>query len=172
MIIKQVRSLDPGVPAGAEHLLEQPLPRDLLLFADRIEKRSCRGPHTHVDLLELWTDPMATPALGYARAPFLARVRLQAHGLEGGLRQFDLDYLDFASVTHPNMELGAPWSVELALNPKAANAEGVGLDRLEARDGQLRVLFGGKLLSEEPAPCGVEVLYASPDGFLRSLIGR
>ncbi|PRQ08207.1 PEP/pyruvate-binding domain-containing protein [Enhygromyxa salina] len=171
MIIKQVRSLDPGVPAGAEQLLTQPVPRDLLLFADRIEKRSCRGPHTHVDLLELWTDPM-TPSLGYARSPFLARVRLQAHGLAGGLRQFDLDHLDYAAVTHPNMELGAPWSVELVLDGGVANTEGVGLDRLEARDGLLRVLFGGKLLSEEAAPCGVEVLYASPDGFLRSLIRR
>ncbi|KIG16832.1 hypothetical protein DB30_03994 [Enhygromyxa salina] len=171
MIIKQVRSLDPGVPAGAEHLLTQPLPRDLLLFADRIEKRSCRGTHTHVDLLELWTDPMATPSLGHARTPFLARVRLQARGLEGGLREFDLDHLGFAEVVHPNMELGGPWGVELVLNERAANMEGVGLDRLEARDGLLRVSFEGRLLSEEGAACGVEVLYASPDGFLRSLIG-
>jgi hypothetical protein len=170
MIIKQARSLDPGVPAGAESLLQQPLPRDLLLFADRIERRSCRGTHTRMDLLELWTDPMATPALGFASTPFLARVRLQAQGIEGGLREFDLDHLEWAAVAHPNMELGAPWAFELLLDDSVTTAVGVGLDQLEWRGGLLRVSSGGKLLSEEPAPCATEVLYASPDGFLRSLI--
>ncbi|WP_146155710.1 PEP/pyruvate-binding domain-containing protein [Enhygromyxa salina] len=170
MVIKQVRSLDPGVPSGAEQLLDQPIPRDLVVFADRIERRSCRGSRTRVDLLEVWTDPMAPRELdhGHGRVPFVARVRVDARGLEGGARRFDLDHLELAAVEHPGLDRGAPWAATLSLDPAA----GVAVDRIEISAGLLRVFAGGRLLSEEPAPCSVDVAFASPDGFLRGLLGR
>src|SRR5690606_7261067 len=98
MIIKQVRSLDPGVPPGAERLLGLPIPRELLLHADRIEQRLCRSSRTQLELLEVWTDPMAAPGLGHARVPYLARARIDARGLPGGIVELDLDHRQLTSV--------------------------------------------------------------------------
>jgi hypothetical protein len=169
IVIKQVRSLDPGLPRGLDSLVGEPVPRDLLLHADRVEKRVCRGRRGAVELLEIWTDPGATPPLGYARVPFLARVRVHAQGLEGGPRQLDLHHLSFASVGRGGMASGGPWTLDLALDDSTA-AE-VGLDRIESQAGLLRLGRGGRVLAEDPAPCTTSVLFASPDEFLRSLLG-
>ena len=96
IVLKQVRSLDPGVPPGAERLLEQPIPRELLLFADRIEQRTCRTTRTRVDLVEVWIDPIATPDLGHGQVPFVIRARVQARGFNGGPIDLDFDHSVFA----------------------------------------------------------------------------
>jgi hypothetical protein len=171
LVIKQVRSLDPGPASGVAHLLEQPIPRDLLLFADRIEKRSCRGRGASLELLEVWTDPGASPPLGHADVPFLARLRLEARGLEGGDRRFNLDHLDFERVGRAGMRQGGPWVLDLLLAGAAASSDAVSLDRIESSAGLLRLGRAGRVLGEEPAPCTTEVLFASPDEFLRALLG-
>jgi Pyruvate phosphate dikinase, AMP/ATP-binding domain len=171
IVIKQVRSLDPGPPSGLERLFEQPVPRDLLLFADRIEKRTCRGRRMTLELLEVWTDPGASPPLGHAVVPFLARARLQAQGLEGGPRQFDLDHLVFEKIGRAGMQQGGPWALDLLLAPSVVSNGGVGLDRIESSAGLLRLSRDGRVLGEDPAPCTTEVLFASPDEFLRALLG-
>lgn len=170
IVIKQVRSLDPGLRRGLESLVDQPAPRDLLLHADRIEKRVCRGRRAAVELLEIWTDPGATPPLGHERVPFLARVRVQAQGLEGGARQFDIHHMAFESVGRPGMASGGPWALDLVLDDATANE--VGLDRIESQAGLLRLGLKGRVLGEDPSPCTTAVLFASPDEFLRSLLGQ
>ncbi len=165
MVIKQVRSLDPGVPAGAERLLGLPIPRELLLFADRVEQLRCRAGRAQVELLEVWTDPMATPALGFAQAPYLARVRVQARGLPGGPIELDLSHLELASVAHPGVAEGRPWAVRVGLLASAA-----AIDAVEFEAGLLRLRLGPQQLLSEPAQCSREVLFASADGFLRSLL--
>lgn len=174
LIFKQARSLDPGLPAGAERLLDQPIPRDLLLYADRIEQRSCQGPQTRVVLVELWTDPMAAVDLGHGVIPFLARVQLRAPSLADGEgpRQFDLDHREFVTVEHPELAAGAPWSLKLQLEPTVAPAVGVGMDELVFDHGLLRLAREGATINEEPAPCTPKLLLSSPRAYLRSLIPR
>lgn len=167
MIIKQVRSLDPGVPPGAERLLGLPIPRELLLHADRIEQRLCRSRRTQLELLEVWTDPMAAPDLGHARVPYLARARIDARGLPGGIVELDLDHRQLTSVAHPGMDQGAAWAVRAGF----AGA-GAAIDSVEYANGLLHLRAGSQVLSSEPAQCSSEVLFASPDGFLRALLGR
>lgn len=164
LIIKQVRSLDPGIAGGAAGLIRQPIPRELLLFAERIEVHRCRGARTRLDVLEVWTDPM-TPALGHADAPFVARVRLEVHG-SGGV---ELDHRALTRVDHPGLGSGAPWAVDLELDPAASGP--AGLRRVHHRGGLIQITRDGGPPLEEPAACSVEVLFASPDAFLRSLIG-
>jgi hypothetical protein len=167
MIIKQVRSLDPGVPPGAERVLEQPIPRELVLFADRIEARRCRAGRTQFDVLEIFTDPMASPRLGHERVPYVARARIQAHGLPGGQVDLDLDHLELTTVAHPGMDEGGAWALRLGFA-----GTGSALDSIEFAAGILHLRGGQQVLASEPAQCNTEVLFASPDGFLRSLVGR
>jgi hypothetical protein len=55
--------------------------------------------------------------------------------------------------------------------PELASVAEVGMDRLESSAGLLRRSRTGRVLAEEPAPCTTEVLFASPDEFLRALLG-
>ena len=163
LVIKQARSLDPGVPAGARALMDQPIPRELLLYVARVERRSCRGAKAQLDLIELWTNPMH-PVLGHADEPFLARLRLDAPRLPDGGLLFDLDHLALRGVEHPGAAVGAPWAVRVGLEPA------VGIEQLEHRGGLLRLTAQGKVLLEEPAACRMEVVFDSPDAFLRGLL--
>jgi hypothetical protein len=167
MVIKQVRSLDPGVPPGAERLLSHPIPRELVLFADRIEQRSCRAGRTQFELIEVWTDPMAMPPFGHERVPYVARARVQARGLPGGLTELDLDHLELTAVAHPGMDEGGAWALRLGFA-----GTGAALDSIEFTAGLLHLRAGQQLLASEPAQCTTEILFASADGFLRSLVGR
>ena len=162
LVLKQVRSLDPGIPAGAERLLALPIPRELVLHADRIERRLCRSRRAEVELLEVYTDPMM-PALGHAQTPFLAQVRLDARGLPGGPASVELDHRQLHHIEHPS---GAAWDLRFDLLGAAGTFIHVAVEAglLHVRAGDLPVL-------DEPVQCGVDRLYASPDGLLRALLG-
>jgi hypothetical protein len=165
MVIKQVRSLDPGVPAGAERLLGLPIPRELILFADRIEQRECRAGRTRLELLEIWSDPMASPDLGHSRVPFLARARIAVRGIPGGPVELDLDHRQFSAIAHPGLDEGASWALRLGfVGTQAA------IDSLELSSGVLHLRSGQQTIASEPAQCTTELLFASPDGFLRGLL--
>lgn len=60
----------------------------------------------------------------------------------------------------------------LRFDPGPTASNGVGLDSLEFAGGVLHLRAGSTLLASEPSSCTTKVLFASPDGFLRSLIGR
>ncbi|HLT39303.1 MAG TPA: PEP/pyruvate-binding domain-containing protein [Enhygromyxa sp.] len=167
MVIKQVRSLDPGVPAGAERLLGLPIPRELLLFADRIEQRKCRAGRTQFDVVEIWTDPMASPDLGHGRVPFVARLRLQSRGLVGGPVELELDHRQLSAAAHPGMHEGGAWALRLGFAGAGAT-----FDSLEFAAGLLHLRSGQQLLVSEPAQCNTETVFASSDGFLRGLLQR
>ena len=166
VVLKQARSLDPGVPPGARELVPEPIPRELLDHASRIERRRCSGARTTLELLEVWTDPMQ-PELGYASEPFLARVRLEHQEVEQ-LRalpaRLELDHLALAPPSHPGLATGSPWALQvetLASTP---------LHGLEQRGGLLRIDLDDGSSFEEAAPCELELLYAAPEVFLRSLL--
>ncbi|NVB40631.1 hypothetical protein G6O69_22525 [Pseudenhygromyxa sp. WMMC2535] len=170
VVIKQVRSLDPGLPAGSERLLDQPLPRDLLAHADRVEQRKCQSGRAFVQVVELFTDPMAAHDLGHAKEPFLARIGVRAEGLPGGSRHFDLDHQEFIAVSHGRLDQGMPWSLRVDLEPTVVPAVGIGVDRIELEAGLLRLFLDGHLILEEPAPCTLELMLSTPQVYLRSLL--
>ena len=158
LILKQARSLNPGIPTVGAKLVQQPIPRELLLYADRVEVRHCQGARARLDLLEVWTDPMH-PDLGHAEQPFVAALKLRVQGRA----QFEFDHRSLARVDHPGLDQGAPWAVDIELD--ASDLLGV-----RHRGGLLQIERSGEPLLEEPAACSIEVLFASPDAFLRSLL--
>jgi hypothetical protein len=92
---------------------------------------------------------------------------VQVRGLPGGLVDLELDHLELSSVAHPGMNEGGAWALRLGFA-----GSGVALDSIEFVGGLLHLRLGSQLLASEPAQCNAEVLFASPDGFLRSLVGR
>lgn len=168
VILKQARSLDPGIPAGADALVDQPIPRDILSRATAVQRRSCRSARARLDVLEVHTDPMATPNFGHDGAPFLARLAVSVQGLPSGPVRHDLDYRSLADVGHPGMTRGAPWSLDVTLADERIPADSV--QTIHVTAGQLRLSSGSQVLLEEPIACTDEVLLASPQRFLLSLL--
>jgi hypothetical protein len=168
LIVKQARSLEPGIPAGGEALVQQPIPRDLLTRATRVDRWQCQGGRTRVDLLEVVIDPLAHVDPTLAAQPFVARVRID--GREP-VPDADIDHLDIASFSHPGLDQGRPWALDLSLASEAATT--LGMDRLVLEGGLLRVFASdGRVLVEEPAPCTRQVLLDSPQAYLRALLDR
>ena len=71
LVLKQARSLEPGLRAVPADVLELPLPRDLLARASRVERTGCEADQTRY---ELFTDPLAQPDMGYSTEPYVVFV--------------------------------------------------------------------------------------------------
>lgn len=166
LIVKQARSLEPGIPIGGEALAQQPIPRDLLARAARVDRWQCQGSKTRLDVLELVLDPLTELDPALLAQPFVARVRVDTRGPHA---IGDRDHLAFAAVEHGALDRGRPWS--LALELEASLATELGVSRIVSEAGLLRLLGPeGRVLSEEPAPCTRSVLLDSPQAYLRSLL--
>lgn len=175
LIVKQARSLEPGLPVGGESLAQQPIPRDLLARATRVDRWQCQGGKTRLDVLELILDPLAyagTTEADLVREPFVARARVESRGpVQVGVG--DHDHLALRSATHGPLDRGRPWSLALELEPAIAGEVGVTVTKIVSEGGLLRLLGPeGRVLVEEPAPCTRSVLLDSPQGFLRALLEK
>lgn len=68
LVIKQARSLDPGLRGIPAPMLDLPIPRDVLARAELIERVTCPGGGVAV---EITTDPLRPPDLGYGVEPLI-----------------------------------------------------------------------------------------------------
>lgn len=67
LVVKQARSLDPGLRGLSAEVLDLPVPRDVLARARSVLEISC-GEESRVEVL---TDPLAQPDMGFAVEPFV-----------------------------------------------------------------------------------------------------
>ncbi len=169
LIVKQARSLEPAIPAGGEPLAQQPIPRDLLTRAARVDRWQCQGGRARVDVLEVILDPLADLGdVELSAQPFVARVRIDGHE---PVRDADLTHLDLDRVSHPGLAQGRPWALDLSLTDPTRKA--LGINQIVIDSGLLRVLGkSGETLLEQPMPCTRQVLLDSPQAFLRTLLER
>lgn len=73
LVLRQVRSLDPGLRAFSPAVRALPVPRDVLMRASLVEQVRCTAagaPAT--ERVEVHTDPMLLPDMGHTDAPFAA----------------------------------------------------------------------------------------------------
>lgn len=69
LVLRQVRSLDPGTRALPEVAIDLPIPRDVLMRAALVEVVSCS--QSGASQVEVLTDPLLAPDMGYAETPFV-----------------------------------------------------------------------------------------------------
>lgn len=166
IVLKQARSLEPGLRGVSAEVQGLPLPRDVLKRALRVERRTCETPLVRAEVVEALTDPAVMPDLGFSALPFTASVRLTFKepdavlGVAAG-EVVDADHLALREVLH--RELPARWSLEATLPAQVIRG-------LELREGRA-VLRGVGGEVESPAlSCRVEVLRATPAEYLVSLL--
>lgn len=168
VVIKQVRSLEPGLRRIPPDLRSSPFPRELLGRARRIERRRCDGEAFSLSALELWTDPLAVSDFGHAAVPFTGAVELVflRDVPELGYREGERIGAEHPEVipSPPHLDPGGTWALSLGLERDGLSrieVTGRGEYRLSGRTGEL----AGAGLS-----CSADVLLSTPQEYLRSLL--
>jgi hypothetical protein len=71
LVIRQVRSLDPGTRQLPANIRALPIRQDVLMRASNIEQVRCLGNNGAVQFIEVLTDPLRQPDMGYSTTPFV-----------------------------------------------------------------------------------------------------
>jgi hypothetical protein len=71
LVVKQARSLDPGVRGVPAQVLGLPIPRDIVARARNIDRITCPSGDDTIFAVEVLTDPLLAPDVGYAGSPYL-----------------------------------------------------------------------------------------------------
>jgi len=72
LVLRQVRSLDPGLRPFSDGVRALPIPRDVIMRASLVETVRCIEPGGAViDRVEVLTDPLLAPDMGHTDAPFV-----------------------------------------------------------------------------------------------------
>jgi hypothetical protein len=73
LVVRQVRSLEPGMRSLPKTVRDLAIPRDVLQRATRIERVRCTNSGVS-DRIEVRTDPTKTPDVGYSKKPLVIAV--------------------------------------------------------------------------------------------------
>lgn len=172
VVLKQARTLEPSLARVPPAVLAMPIPRDVLARALRVEQRVCDAGALRATLHEVFTDPRRAPDLGFGAAPFTAFVVVDfledvpALGAAAGQRRSALHTAFTAS--HPGLEEGGPWALELVVDP--GRVDELGLARLAYVEGILTVERTEALSAA--AVCTATTIFASPEAFLEAILAR
>ncbi len=78
LVIRQVRSLDPGLRSATPEVRALPIARDLLARATSVKRVICTdSAGLRSERVELLTNPSASPDFGFATAPFVVEIGAQ-----------------------------------------------------------------------------------------------
>ncbi|MFT3712235.1 MAG: PEP/pyruvate-binding domain-containing protein [Archangium sp.] len=167
VVLKQTRSLEPGIRGLSAELAAMPFPRDILNRSRRVERRTCESASFTAVVLEALTNPLATPDVGYSALPFTAQVSITMKadvpgmGLATG-QVMTFDHLALQDPTHP--ELPARWSLVTNVT------SGRELTAIQLREGRFQLSKGSLSHLGMELSCSVEVLRSTPTEFLLSLL--
>jgi len=178
VLLKQARTLEPGLRAIPETLLGFPFPRDILSRAQQVQRWVCTSPHFTFSTVEATTQTHSAPQLGFERWPFAAYFTLDFHtempalGIGQGHR-LSLSHLAFTQ-DRDAMQAGAAWSLGLALAPSVTEAARLNtlslqVDAIESGQG-VYTISAASGQSSGAVHCEAQLLYASPEAFLTALL--
>jgi hypothetical protein len=174
MVVKQARSLEPGVRGVGPEVLAAPVPRHILGRVRRVERYSCAAPGFLLRIFEVYSDPLVAPDLGFSSIPFTAEVIVSFNGdvPELGAQSGDeviLTHLDLAGVEHPGLADRGTWSIEVDVAEPRASQEG--LSEIDfSFSGRFRLAHEGAEFSGNGGFCTRTVPYFTPADFLEEIL--
>lgn len=166
VVIKQARSLEPGLRGLPENVVGLPVPRDVLGRARKVERRLCEGDRLRVVWVEAYTDPLMSPDLGYSETPMVGFVSVT---VTAAIPELGLSAGQVVVAPHTGLTVGytrgAVWEMEVVFEGAAA------IDRLiVGEDGGYRIAAGASEVSGTHSGCFAETLHASPEDYLMGLL--
>lgn len=171
IVIKQSRSLDPGLRGVPQTLLSLPIPRDLLARARRGERLECDATRFTLTTVEVYSDPLSSPDMGYSVTPFNAflSVRFMQPVAELGIAaggQVAVPWPAF-DAAHPTLAGGgAAWDLEVELDAPLGALHTIRLDA----DGRYTLIGDGGVELGGSYACDTTVLLTTPEDYLRGLL--
>ena len=75
LVLRQVRSLDPGLRDLPDAVRALPLRHDVLMRAAKVTGVRCESAGRTTELTEVLTDPLRRPDMGYSKVPFVSGAR-------------------------------------------------------------------------------------------------
>lgn len=166
LVLKQVRSLESGVRAVDPTVAALPIPHDVLTRAQRVERRSCEAAAFSATVVEVFTNPLAAPDLGFSTDAFTAgvSVRLAAPALGHAAGDvLEVDHTQLVTRAH----LTPSWGLDASFEP-AAPLTSVRLTAL----GLYRLAAGAQALEGSDVRCTRTVLFSTPTEYLLGLLER
>jgi hypothetical protein len=172
LVLKQARSLEPGVRIALPEASMWPLSRDVLVRARRVTIDTCSadlmgGGRFRATILRTLTDASIPPDVGYATIPFDASLTLAVEGV--ALPELAWDRGAMFSADHTAMTVsreGATTRYVVTAGAPAAQ----GFERFElTAGGRATVTFGARRY-ETTLQCVTDLRYASPRDYLLSLV--
>jgi hypothetical protein len=164
LVWKQARTLEPAAARVPQAVTQQPLPRDVLARARRIERRACSGARLTLSFVEATTDPALFPDMGFSTAPFTSFLVVDD---SAGARRSAV-HTAFDHVDHPVVD-GARWSIDIAIADDRQTTLHLARVTID-EDGHARVEDDVGGVVEDDTSCERTVLYAAPADFLQSLL--
>jgi hypothetical protein len=163
LVWKQARPLEPSAARIPENVARQPLPRDVLARARRVERRTCAGTSLTLDVVEAVTDPALFPDMGHAQMPFTSFVVVD---FADGTRRSAV-HTAFASVDHPVLD-DERWSLALGIADDRQSTLRLSQVSVDV-DGRVVVAGDGAVVTDDTV-CSRALLFAAPADFLQSLL--
>ncbi|MCB9558642.1 MAG: hypothetical protein H6707_21170 [Deltaproteobacteria bacterium] len=168
MIIKQVRSLDPGFRAASPELLSAPIPGDLLVRARKIVRNICTNAELKFEVLMVQSDALLTPDLGFSEQPFVASVTATALAPIPALnlQQDQTLGIDHTQLLSASAQLvPESWRVDVSGQP---SAELVSF-KLDS-SGAVSIKTQSASYSADKLSCTIALLHSAPADYLLSII--
>ena len=177
MILKQVRPLEPSMPNLTPQLQSAAFPLDLQKRSLRIQRWSCQSRNIELSVLQLYSDPLSGPDMGFHNFPFTGEIsytdyRAEARNPSLAYRLSHRDYLVLQS-SHRNEEKSQAWHLELYRRV----GRNLPFEHLRVDQKQGMIMWtarnqDGTMLDnlEESVHCESEILFANPKDYLLSLM--
>ncbi len=162
LIIKQARTLEPGLRRVEPAIASVPLPRDVLVRARRITRTTCNADRLSLVVWDALTDPLSAPDLGHSTLPFVASVSVIARA---DLPELGLTANSTATLTHLDYEARHTGGGLVVTTSSGAIARvEVGPDR------HYRVVGAAQEITGEATVCREVVMHATAKEYLFQLL--
>jgi hypothetical protein len=171
LVLKQVRTLEPGARVRVADAPTWPVPRDVFVRARRVVAEECRaelapGVVVTATTLRVLTDASLPPDVGYAREPFDASLSLS---LDGPLPALALAAGAALAADHTGFVAGATGAAR-TYRFDAPTAARLGLDRVTIDpSGEVQLARGDRTAAGR-ATCRDDVRFTGPRDYLLGLI--
>jgi pyruvate,water dikinase len=174
IVIKQARSLEPGLGKLPFLIRSLNAPRDIVARSSRVVRRVLRTNELNVNIIQLYTDPLKNPDLGFTQVPFSAEVEIETIqnvpplGLKRAVK-VRIPHTAWSGASYPDGLSDSQWSFSATLTEEQAKAFGVSSIEILG-DGTCRIIGPEGKFEAKAKEVKTDVIYATPEVYLLDLL--
>jgi hypothetical protein len=174
IVIKQARSLEPGMGKLPALIKEMSAPKDVIARANKVVRRVFQGEDLNINVTQLYTDPLKFPDVGFSQIPFTAEIEIETIQQIPALDAkraviFRLPHTAWTGASFPDGLSDDKWSIAVTLTEEEAKR--LGVSSLEvSSDGTCRITKGEMKYEGKAKEMKTDLIYATPDAYLLELL--